>query len=230
MRTILEIAQSAAPKIGIETPGALLSSTVAEDIELAALANELAERIARAHDWQSLKTVATFTGDGSTTGFAVPSDYLRMAKDSQMWSSRLIGPMTHITSSDQWLEIDVRGFDVVYGAWTILGDMFEFSPALASTETAKCYYISNKVVRPASGSDKSTFTLDTDTFRLGDRLLELHLIWEWRQRKGLNYAEDMITAENALAQAISDDKGARILRQAGSGRLAATLAWPGVLS
>lgn len=211
-RTVLEVVQDAAPKIGLSAPDAVYGSTDRTALELGSVANEIAERIVRAHDWSLLLTEQVYAGDGVTEGFDLPSDYLRMPKDAQVWSTRWQRPLLPI-SSDDWQRLEVREYDLITGTWILLGGQMKFRPELATGENATWYYVSNKAVAPVSGGNKARFTADTDTFRLGDRLLELHLIWEWRQRKGLPYAEDMRTAEIALAQAISDDKGARIVVQ-----------------
>lgn len=224
-RTVLEVAQDAARKIGLDAPDVLFASTDRTDVEIASLLNELAERIVRAHDWRLLKTQETYSGDGTTTEFVLPSDYLRMPKDAKVWSTRWQHPLLSITP-EEMLALDVLDYDIVTGAWTLLGSNMVFAPALATGEDAKWYYIANTAIAPSSGSNKARFTEDDDMFRLGDRLLELHLIWEWRQRKGLPYAEDMKTAELALAQAINEDKGARILTQAGRGTYRANVAYP----
>lgn len=229
MRTILEIAQSVAPKIGIATPQMLFSSTDQTAVELASLANELAERIVRAHDWSAIKIIASFAGDGVTASFPVPTDYIRMPKDGQVWSTRLMAPLLHIHSTDDWLRLIVRNFGSVTGAWTILGGVMQFKPALAVAESAQFVYVSGNAIKPATGANKARFTTDTDSFLLGDRLLELHLIWEWRQRKGLSYGEDMATAEAALAQAVSDDGAARTITQRSRFNLSAPTAFPGVI-
>lgn len=225
MRTILQIAQDAAPKIGIDVPGLLVGSTDRTEVELLSVLNELVDRIARLHDWRALKALATYTGDGTTEEFDLPGDYLRMPKDAQVWSTRWQRPLLPITPEDA-LRLDIREYDLVAGTWFLVGDQMVFRPALASGELAKWYYIAATQVKPANGANKARITLDTDTFRLGDRLLELHLIWEWRQRKGLSYAEDMATAEVALAQAISEDKGARIITQSSRMNSRAKIAYP----
>lgn len=224
-RTVLEIAQDAATRMGIAIPDVLFTSTDREFIELRRTINEVAERIARAHDWSLLKTTETNTGDGSTTSFTLPSDYLRMPKEAQVWSTRWQRPLNRVTPEMQ-LQLDIRSYDLVTGTWTMQGGSMVFAPALASSENAKWQYISNLVFQPASGSNKARATADEDTFRLGDRLLELQMIWEWRKSKGLAYEEDMVTAEDALAQAISDDKGARIIAQASRHNVSANIAYP----
>lgn len=224
-RTILQIAQDAAPKMGVDVPDALVGSTDETEVEILSLAQELAERIARAHDWSLLKTLVTHAGNGSQTGFDLPSDYLRMPKEGQVWSTRWQRPLLHI-SPEEALRLDIRNYDLVTGTWTIIGGQVVYAPALDSGESAKFYYISNAVVAPSTGSNKARFTADTDTFRLGDRLMELHLIAEWRNRKGLDYGEDMVNADTALSQAISDDRGARIVTQMSRRNVRANIAWP----
>lgn len=229
-RTILAIIQSAAPKIGISVPTAVMAATGATERELASLANEIAKRFVRHHDWSLLKTESTYTGDGATTGFALPTDYQRMPKDGKIWSSRIQGPLLHITSHDDWLGLDVRNYGAVTGAWTIIGGYVQFNPTLTTGETARYYYISNKVCADSGGTAQATFVADEDTFRLDDLAFELWLIWEWRKRKGLPYAEDMATAEIALAQAVSEDKGARIITQSTRRRFQGEVAYNGIIT
>lgn len=224
-KTALQIVQSAAPKLGIAVPSALFAATARTEIELRAVLNDVAERIARAHDWNTLKTLETNTGDGSTVGFSLPSDYLRMPKDGQIWSSRWENPLT-LVSSDDWLMLDVRSYDLTTGSWIILGGEIKFNPALASSETAKWYYISGNYATSSGGTNKSAFDDDDDTFRLDDRVLETALIWQYRKNKGLDYAEEMADAEMALAQAISEDRGARIITQASRAGPRADVAYP----
>lgn len=224
-RTALQIIQNAAPKIGVDTPSLLFGSADETAIELRTVLQEAAERITRAHDWSILKTEATYAGDGTTEGFALPSDYLRMPKDGQVWSSRWQRPMLPVTS-EEWLRLDVRNYDLIAGTWVLLGGEMKFRPVLATGESARWFYVADVAVAPATGSNKARFTDDADTYRLGDRLLELQFIWEWRQRKGLPYAEDMASAEIALAQAIGEDKGARMIVQSSRRRAQGHIAYP----
>lgn len=228
-RSVLALAKSAAARIGIDQPEVLFTSTGRTEIELREVIQEAAERILRSHDWQVLKTRHDVDGDGTTTDFALPSDYLRMPKDAQVWSTRWQRPLLTVGPEED-LRLQVREYDLVSGVWSLFGGNIRFRPALASDEDAYFLYISNSVVAPASGSNKARFSADDDTFRLDDRLLELQAIWEWKNRKGLPYDEDMRSAELALAQAISDDKGARVLTQSSRRNVQAKISYPWNLS
>lgn len=218
MATILSVFKGVCPVIGLDIPDVVYSSTERQYVELGALANEMAERIARAHEWQKLNALATHTGDGATQAFDLPSDYDRMPAKAQVWSSSLETPLTHIADRDEWLGIDVQTFDFVINAWTLLGDQVLIKPALASGVTAKHYYQSNLVVAPNSGANKAEFTADDDVFRLDAQLLKLGMIWQWRANKGLSYGEDMANYESLLEKRITADAGSRKLA-IGRGRL-----------
>ena len=210
--TILSVCQEVSQVIGLERPLGVMSSTEREHRELSALANEMAERILKAHDWELLKTLATLTGDGSTTAFDLPSDYERMPKKQGLWSSRLSAPLQHVTDHDRWLERITTSFNSFTGAWTKLGGQIHILPAMVASETAKFYYVSNLIVAPESGANQTGFLLDGDTFRLSERLLKLGMIWQWKANKGLPYEEDMENFETLLSRLIDEDQGPEMLR------------------
>lgn len=210
--TVLSVIQDVATKIGMEVPSAVMASTVREHVEIKALANEVATRIAAAHDWRKLAAQATYTGDGSTEDFDLPTDYDRMPKKAKVWSSSNQSPLSPVYDLDTWLGLDVQNVDLVFGSWIIYGGQMHIKTALSSGATAKHWYQSNLIIAPSGGgTNKTTFTADDDTFRLDERLLKLGLIWEWKFSKGRPYAEDMATFEEAKEKRINDDKGARIL-------------------
>lgn len=212
-KTALTIAQDAALRLGLAQPTVLFTSTGRTEAELRSALIEASEKILHSHDWSALKVLETHVGDDSTTEYALPDDYLRMPKDAQLWSDKWQAPLESITP-EEWLNIEVRDFDSVYGRWTIYGGNIVHRPALASDETAKFWYISDKVVKASNGTTKADFENDDDTFCLDDRTLELALVAEFRKRKGLDYGEEMAEADLSLSRAIDRDKGARIISQA----------------
>lgn len=207
--TILTVVQDVCTVIGLSVPDAVMASTDREHVELRSLANEMAERIAKAAEWQLLNTIATYTGDGTIEDFDLPDDYDRMLKKAKVWSSSIENPLSAISDRDTWLGLDVQSVDLVFGAWIIYGGQMHIKTALGSGVTAKHWYQSNLTIKPATGDNKTEFTADTDTFRLSERLLRLGMIWQWKANKGQQYAEDMATYEDLKGKLISDDKGSR---------------------
>jgi hypothetical protein len=212
-RTVLEVAKDAAYKLSIDPPEAVYASADRTEQELGSVLNEVAQRIVRAHDWSLLKKEQTYVGDGATEGFDLPSDYLRMPKETQIWSTRWQHPLLAVTPEDQ-LQLDVREYDIITTTWTLYGGQMVFKPALVVGEDARWWYVSDLFVKKSNTTFASRFEADSDIFRLGCRLLELFLIAEMRMRKGFDYEMDMVTAQTALAQAISEDRGARMVTQA----------------
>jgi hypothetical protein len=211
--SILGIIQETAPRLGLEVPDTVFSSTERTQIELKRVVNATLDMIVRAHRWQKLVQRATYSGDGSTTDFDLPADYGWMPDDQRIWSTTGQRTFLKCQSLDDWLALDVRNFNPGDNAWIIYGQQLHFTPALDDGEDAQHFYQSTAAVQPASGTAKSTFTLDTDTFRLDDELLRLGLIYRWKQYKGLPYAEFMNDYEILKEKLIGRDKGATMLRQ-----------------
>lgn len=231
--TVLSAAQTASRLMGKSPPTSLFNSGVTDSyaLELAAIAQESATAIARNHDWRKFATLGTMTGDGSTTSFSLPSDYDRMPKKAELWSSSDNAPLLAARDLDHWLDLQLSDFVGGSDVWIMLGGTIQIRNAPASGELIKFYYQSNLIITPNTGSNKTAFTLDDDTFRLSERLLQLDMIWRWRSMKKLDYAEEMQNFEIAQAQEIVNDKGARIL-SLGAPRMPADgeIAYPRTLS
>ena len=221
--------------MGLTVPTAVYASTDRENVELADVANTVAEDMARHYDWQVLKTIATITGDGTTEDWSLPTDYGRQLQKAMLWvASRPYYPLQHVTDTDTWLGIVTSDIQLSTGQWTIYGNQVHIMPALASADTAKYYYITKNIVDPVSGANKEAFTLDTDTFLLDEKVLRLGIIWQWKANKGLPYAEDMASYEMALAEAVGRDKGSKNIT-IGAQRVRGGLgdyefAWPGTIT
>lgn len=80
-------------------------------------------------------------------------------------------------------------------------------PTVADTITYD-YIINTPVLAVDGATYKTAFSVDTDSYLLGDRLLRLGVTWRYKQAKGRDYAEDMRNYELALAAAARADRGA----------------------
>jgi hypothetical protein len=170
----------------------------------------MAEQIANAHEWSRLKTLQTYTGNGTTDKYALPTDYGRMGKDQNIWSSRLNAPLNHIVSTDDWLQIESRDLGIVSGAWHMYGGYIDFRPVLASGETASLYYLTEQIIEDESGTGQTAFMADTDVFRLPERLMRLGIILHWRRKKGLPF--DAGPFAQAMVEEIARDGGSKVIR------------------
>lgn len=218
--TVLTALQSAMIRLVGRKPNTVFSTTSQTEVELADLATEVAIDIMKSHDWQALTEIETITGDGATSAFPFPADYDRMVVASDLYDPETWAwGYHHIATVGEW----IRYLDGNYivpaqpGAWIILGNEFNFTPTPADGAVAKFPYISRNFAlsAPASGTGiitpKAAFTADSDTFVLDERLITLGVIWRYREQKGMGYAEDMATYENALSQAQARDRGPSVI-------------------
>jgi hypothetical protein len=154
--------------------------------EMLSLANEMAQRIAYdERDWTLQRKTVTFTGDGVTTGFAMPVDYKRMLLTSNVWrSTQTLYPMRFIPDTDEWLNRRSRNYYDSCGEWTMLGGQMLIAPTLGGGITAYFAYLNKNCITLASGGAGDSFQADGDTFPLGERVLKLGMIWQWKANKG----------------------------------------------
>ncbi|RVA17680.1 hypothetical protein EN930_35490, partial [Mesorhizobium sp. M7A.F.Ca.CA.004.11.2.1] len=131
--SILDVVKGAATVLGMDVPTLVYGATNREMVEMQELANVMASEIVDAYDWQKLLVLKTFIGDGTTADFDLPDDYERMQQTSSLWSSRWLWATNHLTSPDQWIELQVTPIATVNGYWIIFGDQFHQWPVMAST-------------------------------------------------------------------------------------------------
>lgn len=212
--TALSACQSAAVRLIGRRPTTFFSSQQTFEVEIVDLLNDVADDIAKSHDWQALTQVHTITGNGTDDAFPLPPDYDRMLLDSDVFDpNNWAWGYQHYTNVNEWLRDRSQGFVSIPGGWIMLGDKFNFFPVPAAAAQAEFPYTSNLYARSTAGAPQSAFKADTDTFVLSEKLLTLGLIWRYRAQKGMGYAEDMQNYEIALSQAQARDGGSRVIRR-----------------
>ena len=148
--SILDVIKEVCPVIGLKVPDAVFSSTEREHVELKALANKMAKRIAfdSGHDWTELKQIAALAGDGLKQAFDLPPDYKRMLKKARLWpSDQPFAPMVHYPDTDEWLAMNITHFSTVTGHWTMMGEKLLVLPIQPAGTTVNFAYISNNICR-----------------------------------------------------------------------------------
>jgi|SRR5262245_9977634 len=215
--SLLSVVQDVCVFVGVERPDAVIANLASDRTmqEMLALATEMAQRMAAdTRDWQKLKKQQTFAGDGTTTAFTLPSNYQRMPVSSNVWrSSQTAAPMRFIVNSDEWMRRRNAGEVDAWGEWTLMGGQMHIFPAMGVGVNATFVYLDRNPIRyvttpPAPPGEGDVFLNDTDTFILGERLLKLGMIWQWKQHKGSSYAEEMGTYSDAIANAMGFDQPA----------------------
>lgn len=213
--TILTVVKDVCAAVGVSVPTSVFASITSNRTmqEMSALANEMAQRIAYdTRDWTTLRTIASFTGNGATWSFNLPANYKRMlltANVRRNTTSKI--PLRFISDLDEWTDRRLNNEVDSRGEWTIANRAMTIFPALAVGETATFPYLDKNCIALASGGFSDRFVGDDDTFMLDERLLKLGMTWQWKAQKGSPYAEDMGSFSDALATAMGKDGPAPIL-------------------
>lgn len=230
--SVLSAMQSASVRLLGRRPDSFFGAPAGRvfELELTDLVNEVAQDIAKYHDWQRLTKLAQIAADGSTTTFDMPDDYDRMLVRSEVQdSASWFWGYTHVNDINDFMYLQERGVGITPGAWIIYGDEIRFTPA--PTQSAQFPYLSKNIVRDSgSQATKSDFTADTDEFLLPERLLTLGLVWRWRENKKLDFSGDQEAFMKALSEYAGRDKGSRAYRRSSRNSFPGSYpAWPWTL-
>lgn len=210
--TLLTAVRRAARQAGLTPPSSVMGSGEETWLQMVEWAQETVDDLALRHDWRALHSTSTITGDGSTTDFAVPSDYARLSKmpalsrDGSLSGFWPAGPLT----SPDWISATTLMNVGTRGAFQVEGGYVKFAVAPASGETYTLSYQSSKpIYQIGSGTpgNIAEWTYDTDVARIPERLLRLGIVWRWKAAKGLDYAEAMSSFERAFESEASHDWG-----------------------
>jgi hypothetical protein len=172
-------------------------------------ANEILER--DEYDFPTLTRTQSFTASLASLQSAPgkPSDFHRAIPET-FWNRttdrKIGGPL----NAKEWALAHGMPITSTIEQYVMFRyDGLHIYPVPTAADTIAFDYIFNTPVQATgAGAYKTNFTVDTDVYLLGDRILTLALIWRYKHAKGRDYAEDMKTYEMALAALVRKDKGA----------------------
>ena len=213
--SLLTVVRDVCTSVGVAIPTSVFSAITGNRTmaEMLSLANEMAQRISYdSREWQMLKAVQTYTGDGTKVDFDLPQNFKRMLLTAQVWGSVTKQyPMRFYPDLNDWIHRRMRGFFDAHGEWTIYGNQMHIHPPMAAGATATFAYMDKNCISLAAGGANDSFLTDGDSFLLGDRLLKLGMIWQWKAQKGSPYAEDLGSFGDAMLIAMGNDSPSPII-------------------
>ena len=215
--TLLTAARRVALECGLEVMDSLMMADRTAQ-EMLAIADDVAVRITESHDWTML--ARTFEIPVGTDEFALPSDFDRFRQDAELFDG-FGRRLDRVTSPEQRLG---RPFVTNGGWWLEGGSIYLTTPGGVSGT----YQSANRIL--SVDGPRQTFDKDTDQFILGDRLLELGMVWRWKASRGLPYGQEYDEFERAMTLARGRD-GQRETITVGRRSLppGVSLAWPGTI-
>jgi hypothetical protein len=196
--SLLTICQGAALRCNFGTvPSQAYSSTDTSVLQLVAFAQDTGRELLERANWNGLKNQALITGDGSSTLFTLPSDWMRLCPSDKSPMGALIslarptipliGPV-----NDEWLnQMKALPTYPAYPVWRIVNNQLEIWPALSSGEVVQFWYFTkNWILQYSTSNYVSSWTNDNDTSVIDETLIMKGAIWQWKRAKGLDYAEE----------------------------------------
>lgn len=229
--SILTATQDAMVLCGQPQPSSVVSNTDPTVLKFLAFAQIEAEETGSEYNWRNLNIAMTMTGDGTTTQFALPSDFERILQGQPLWSNKtptipLQGPI----SSQDLLALKAFPVTPIVPVWRLIGGQIEFYPALASGEIVNGEYRSyNPIVSGDGVTRKARWSNDSDYTLFPEIILKLGLIWRWKQSKGLDYAEDFRSYSMERDKKAGHEAGAKIVRMTNTWNVGSNQ-WPGIIT
>ena len=205
--SLLTVVQNAMTLSGLPVPATAFSNTNNTVEQMVRLVYVEGRDLLKRHDWNKLLTVESLTCGASNaqTGYPVAA-FDRMARGTDVWNATRQWPINGPSSSEEWRDLITRVTVAWPQYWRLIGGVLNvYAPVSGDTITYE--YITNKWILQTGTTAAATLVGDTDTFIFPEQLMELGLVWRWKQSKQLDYAEDMKTYQICLADSISSDKG-----------------------
>ncbi|UQD69210.1 hypothetical protein JEY40_24655 [Bradyrhizobium japonicum] len=229
--SLLTVIQDAMVLCGQSQPSSVVSNTDPTVLKFLAFAQIEAEETGSEFNWRNLNVAMSLTGDGTTTLFALPSDFERILQGQALWSTKYPSiPLQGPISSQELLALKALPVMPVRPVWRLIGGQLEIWPALSAAEVVNGEYRSfNPIVSGDGNTRKARWSNDADYTLFPEVILKLGVIWRWKQSKGLDYAEDFRSYSLERDKKAGHEAGGRIVRMTNTFSLGSDQ-WPGVIT
>lgn len=221
--SLLSIIQNTCNRLSLTQPSVVVTSTDLLIRQLYGLANEAGVALSKRGDpgWQSLTAEWTFitTATDEQTNTPIPPDFRKFVPDS-FYNRTTVRQVTGPITPQQWQLFQARpNAATIYLAYRERAGTFLLTGGGATVppagQTIAYEYISSYWAKSSANQPKAMFTSDDDGTFLDEELLTLDIKWRWLSAKGLDYAEDMATAEREISKALGEDGGSGTLDMGG---------------
>lgn len=216
MTTIVSILNRCARKCSIPQPSAWITATEAAAVELRDdFLLETVEELHKRFDWPSpIGAQTVISGDGNTN-YALPTNFIRLTQreDAIYETANIRRYALPVTSDGEWTALNDLGTGAGGRWYRIKGfegnHTIDFYPAPATGESITVSYVSTLWMQSSGGTDGSAFTDSEDVSLFPRRILELGIVWRFRERKGLPFQTEHTQYESWLATNANRAKGIR---------------------
>jgi hypothetical protein len=234
--SLITIVQGAAIRCGIASPVTVIGNADINTQKLLAFADDSGRELARRGDWRNLDIAGTITGDGTTTLWPLPSDFMRLCsgQDSPVGpfisSLRPYTPLFGPVNDENLNQMKAFPAATILPVWRLIGSNIEIWPALALAEIITYHYYSGAWIQPVVGANKAAWSVDTDTSLIVEDTIMRGAIWRWKSSQGFDYAEDMRQFELSFERNNGQEGTERIISTSHRPVGDADHAWQGTIS
>ncbi len=217
--SLLTIVQCATDIIGLPRPTSVVTNTDQTVRTLFALVNREGQNLARLRNtwgggWTVLEKEHTFSTVADDDDYDFPADFSSLTFDTA-WDRTTFFEMRGSLSPQQW-QIARSGlvaspalrlrYRIKRGSGS--ARQFFIDPSPSGGDTLVYEYLSNQWVSNAAGDTfTTTFTADDDVSLLDEDLVEMGLVWRYKQAKGLAFAAELAEYEIERDRRIGNDPG-----------------------
>jgi hypothetical protein len=190
--------------------------------------------LAELHDWTVLQSLHTFTTVASQEEYALPTDYLRLIRDTE-WdraqSRPLIGPIStqsweSIKSSSLGSGVAFRRFRIAKGASTLARKIYVEPTPAANGDTLAFWYVSSYwCADTGQNNGQAAWAADNDEAIVDADLLRLGTLVRFKRSMGFEYASEADEYARMLERKKSQDAPSGTLNLAYQSRLRLVGPW-----
>lgn len=213
MATVAAILTAAAAECSVTAPPLWATATDLTHVELRdVFLRQTVEDCQDRIDWPSpIGVTTTITGTG-VEGYALPGDFRRLMRDTYAVyeRNRTRRECIPVPTDGEWEYMKELGTAGAYrfyrqkgyeGAFTL-----DFYRPLETGITIVVSYVSENWI-----PGKAAFTAETDVALFPRRLLEAGVVWRFRKRRGLEYADALAEYEMLMARYANDRRTRRVV-------------------
>lgn len=203
--TLLTMIQNVCDELSLDPPTEVISSTDPMVSQLLRLVKRQGDDMARDYDWTKLIVLREFTATADYPQNEPPDDLERFLDNSTLWNKSRLWRVNGPVLPSDWQRLRVINSNPVPQIWRMMDGKIDIYPITAG-EVYSYEYVSGEWIEHIDGSTGRTFTADTDTARISERIIELGVIYRWKKAKGFAYADFEADYQKALENEVGSDR------------------------
>lgn len=225
MATVKDTMDEAARECSLTPPASWITTTTTGFLEFKQFLTETVDELLERVDWPDpINKDTVITGTGAET-YDLPADFKRLTRDPltvyETTTTRRAG--VPVTTNGDWTYIKDIGSAGGSRYYRIAGDdadgfTISFYRLPSSSDSITVSYISTNWLKSGGTAGAAWMTAD-DTLLLPWRLIKAGVIWRFRRRKGLPYADRMADYEAQLARRRNDARVIRSVDMSGGAKM-----------